>query len=102
MLRSTFYQVSLLQVEPDTIGLDAGSFERGLRDVLLELVDGEFAVYQQAEHQQPRGVRQTFEQFGRVVGMVLHLRDERQVLYLGDRHRGCNEVVRVVSLQALY
>jgi hypothetical protein len=38
MLRSTFYQVSLPQVEPDTIGLDAGSFERGLRDVLLELV----------------------------------------------------------------
>lgn len=38
MLRSTFYQQSLLEVDPDELRLKRGSFERELRNVLPKLV----------------------------------------------------------------
>lgn len=38
MLRSTFYQQSLLEVDPDEIGLEKDSFERGLREILPKIV----------------------------------------------------------------
>ena len=38
MLSSTFYQVSLLEVDPDEIGLEKDSFERALRDLVPKLV----------------------------------------------------------------
>lgn len=38
MLRSTFYQQSLLEVDPDELGLKPGSFERELRSVVPKLV----------------------------------------------------------------
>lgn len=38
MLRSTFYQQSLLEVDPDELGLKPGSFERELRSALPKLV----------------------------------------------------------------
>jgi hypothetical protein len=41
MLRSTFYQQSLLEVDPDELRLKRGSFERELRSVLPKLVSVE-------------------------------------------------------------
>lgn len=38
MLSSTFYQVSLLEVDPDEIRLEKDSFERALRDLVPKLV----------------------------------------------------------------
>lgn len=38
MLRSTFYQQSLLEVDPDELRLPASSFERGLRSTLPQMV----------------------------------------------------------------